>query len=166
MCRMGEILLFSEPQFSHLGQSSEAQTAPAHSGPLTREAPSSQFPEFWPSSLYGLSFACPLLLLSFCGLEGTAVGTESRRPQGRLRGGALGRGDAVFLLGDGPHGAALCRMFLQELGDSDVAASSLDLLGEATPGLQAQVGVRVCLSGPLSKQPSLCPQDPVSWLHC
>lgn len=162
MCRMGQTLLFSEPQFPHLGQSSEAQTASAHSGPLVREAPSSQFPEFWPSSLYGLAFARPLLLLSFCGLEGTAGGTESRRPQGRLRGGVLGRGGAVFLLGDGPRGATQCRMFLQELGESDVAASSLDLLGEAIPGLQAQVGVRVCLSGSLSKQPSLCPQDPFS----
>ena len=63
---------------------------------------------------------------------------------------------AVFLLGDGPHGAAQCRMFLQELDDSDVAASSLNLLGEAIPHLQAQARVRIFFSGPPPKQRSLC----------
>lgn len=82
------------------------------------------------------------------------MGTESGRPQGRLRGGAPG---AVFLLGDSLRGAAGCRMFLQELGDSDAAATSLDLLGEANFSLQAQAGVRILLSGPPLNEPSLCP---------
>lgn len=115
---------------------------------------SPQTPEFWPSCMHGLSFVCPLLLLSFCGLEGTAVGTESGRPRGRRRGGALG---AVFPLGDSLRGASGCRMFLQKLGDSDTAVSPLDLLEEAIPDLQAQAGVRIHLSGLPPNQPFCLP---------
>lgn len=63
----------------------------------------------------------------------------------------------MFLLGDSLRGAAGCRMFLQELGDSDAAATSLDLLGEANFSLQAQAGVRILPSGPPLNEPSLCP---------
>lgn len=119
--------------------------------------PLPQAPKFRPSSLHGLPSACPLLLLAFCGREGTAAGTESGRPRGRLRGGAPG---AVFPLGDSPHEAAGCRMFLQELGDSD-ASSSLGLPGDVVPGPQAQARVRIHPSGPPPNQ-HLHPQDPLT----
>lgn len=94
----GQTLPFFEPQFSYLRQSPEAQTAPGHTGPLVREVPFPRAPKF----LHALLSACPLLLLSFCGLKGTAVGTESGKPRGRQHGGAPG---AVFPIGDSPHGA-------------------------------------------------------------
>ena len=86
------------------------------------------------------------------------MGTESRRPRGSLHGGAPG---AVFLLCDSPRGAAGCRMFLQEPGDSDAASSSLSLPGEVVAGPQAQARVRIHPSGrPLNQHPH--PRDPLT----
>lgn len=52
--------------------------------------PPPQAPKFWPSSLHGLPSACPLLLLAFCGREGTA---------GEQRAGGLGEGCVEGLRG-------------------------------------------------------------------
>lgn len=73
-----------------------------------------------------------------------SCGNREREAVGKQRGGAPG---AVFPLGDSPHGAAGCRMFLQEPGDSDAAASSLGLPGKANPGPQAQARISRCPSG-------------------
>lgn len=69
MGRIGETLTFSEPQCPNPSHSPEALAVPGHAGPSARESPLPTAPEFWPSSLHGLPSACPLLLLSFCGLK-------------------------------------------------------------------------------------------------
>lgn len=67
----------------------------------------------------------------------------------------------MFPLGDSPRGAAGCRMFLQELGDSDASSSSLGLPGEVVPGPQAQARVSIHPSGPPPNQ-HLHPRDPLT----
>lgn len=66
MCKMGQTLPFSEPQFPHLGLSPWGLDNPGTHWTLSQGSSPPQTPEFWPSSLHGLSLACPLLLLSFC----------------------------------------------------------------------------------------------------